>query len=55
MVRALLDGGADTNKARTDKGGTSPLYMAAHEGHAKVVRMLLDGGADANKARTDNG
>ena len=54
VVRALLDGGADANKARTD-GGSTPLLMAAQEGHAEVVRMLLDGGADANKATTDNG
>ena len=54
VVRALLDGGADTNKASTDDGET-PLLWAAHKGHVEVVRMLLDGGADANKASTDDG
>jgi ankyrin repeat protein len=53
-VRALLDGGADANKATADNGWT-PLIWAAENGHAAVVRMLLDGGADANKARTDAG
>jgi ankyrin repeat protein len=43
VVRQLLDGRADVNKARTDDGYT-PLLMAADRGHAEVMRQLLDGG-----------
>jgi ankyrin repeat protein len=48
VVRLLLDGGADVNKARTDNGCT-PLFMAASLGHAEAVRQLLDGGVDGRE------
>ena len=48
VVRALLDQGADINKACDD--GTTPLYMASQEGHGDVGRALLDQGADINKS-----
>ena len=54
VVRVLLEGGADVDKARTDNGAT-PLYMAAENGHEAVVRLLVERGADVDKARTDSG
>ena len=48
VVRLLLDGGADPNKA-TGYGDT-PLHWAAKNGQEDVVQLLLDRGADHNKA-----
>lgn len=50
----LLDGGADANKARTDKRST-PLYIAAQMEHVEVMRVLLRGGADPDKESTHLG
>ncbi|MGQ0650262.1 MAG: ankyrin repeat domain-containing protein [Gemmatimonadaceae bacterium] len=46
-VRALLDGGADINQV---SGGdhTSPLLMAAINGHYDVAMLLVERGADPN-------
>ena len=52
MLRALIEAGADVNKAMDN--GATPLYMAAQNGHEAVVRALIEFGADVNKAR-DNG
>ena len=41
MVRALLEAGADINKARN--GCDTPLFIACREGHADVVRVLEAG------------
>jgi len=42
----LAAGGAlDT----TDKGGWSPLAMAAHAGNSDILALLLDAGADVNE------
>ena len=30
--------------------GSTPLYVACHNGHEAVVKLLLDGGSDVNKA-----
>ena len=49
VVRALLEQGADIDKARND--GATPLYVASQKGHVDVVRVLLEQGADINKAR----
>ena len=48
MVRALIEAGADVNKASDD--GTTPLYVSTQEGHDAVVRVLIVAGADINKA-----
>ena len=52
MVRALIEAGADVNKAKDD--GVTPLYIATCNGHEAVVRALIEAGADVNKAK-DNG
>jgi cytohesin len=48
VVRALIEMGADVNKAR-DNGGT-PLITATQKGHEAVLRALIEAGADINKA-----
>ena len=45
----LLDGGADIRA--TDRGGNTPLHIAAQSGNLVLIKQLLDKGADAN-ART---
>ena len=40
MVRALIEMGADVNKAMDD--GVPPLLIAAYNGHEAVVRALID-------------
>ena len=51
MVRALIDRGADIDKAGDD--GFTPLYVASCYGHVDVVSMLLEQGADIDKAPDD--
>ena len=53
MVELLLKAdGVDVNKGIED--GTTPLYIAAQEGHPSVVELLLKAdGVDVNKARED--
>ena len=48
MLRALIELGADVNKANND--GLTPLYVGAQEGHEAMVRALIELGADINKA-----
>jgi ankyrin repeat protein len=50
-VRALIELGADVNKARND--GVTPLYIAAQVGHEAVVRALIEAGVDVNRAADD--
>jgi uncharacterized protein len=38
VVQALLQGGADVDKAADD--GATPLYVASDEGHTDIVRLL---------------
>jgi len=47
-VRALIDSGADVNKA--DNDGRTPLRAAANNGHEAIARALIDSGADARDA-----
>ena len=44
-MERLIAAGADVDKADTDDG-TTPLYMAALNGHTATVAMLLKSGAD---------
>jgi len=43
VVRALIEAGADVNKAGDD--GVSPLFIAAQEGLGAVLRTLIEAGA----------
>ena len=52
MVKILLDGGADPNKAGSS--GETALNWAALAGNLDMVKVLLGGGADPNQA-TDDG
>jgi ankyrin repeat protein len=45
VVERLIAAGADVDKATTDDGST-PLFMAALNGHTAIVVMLLKSGAD---------
>ena len=47
-VQALLQGGADVDKARDD--GITPLFVASENSHVPAVQALLQGGADVDKA-----
>ena len=47
LVAALVSSGASLS-ARSQKGGLTPLRMAAESGHAGYMRALLEAGADAN-------
>ena len=51
VVRALVEAGADFNKAKNDR--TTPLFVAAVNCHEAVVRVLIEAGVDVNKALSD--
>jgi ankyrin repeat protein len=51
VVKLLLNAGADVEAKDAD--GYFALFIAAQEGHPKVVKLLLDAGADKDK--TANG
>ncbi|XP_032442361.1 caskin-2 isoform X2 [Xiphophorus hellerii] len=46
MVAALLE---DERKEPTDSAYTTPLHLAARNGHKDVIRLLLKAGIDINK------
>lgn len=46
-ARALVEGGADINKA-SDGEGESPLVMAISNGHLELAKYFLDDGANPN-------
>ena len=52
--RLLLEAGANHDKARTETG-TTPLHLAAKNGHLEVVQLLIEAGGDINQARTNDG
>ncbi|KAM6957122.1 caskin-2 [Aplochiton taeniatus] len=47
MVVSLLEG---DRKEPTDSGFTTPLHLAARNGHKDIIRLLLKAGIDINKA-----
>ena len=55
-MRYLVEGGkADVDIAARDDG-TTPLFVAASNGHTEVVRVLVEEGkADVDKATSDDG
>jgi ankyrin repeat protein len=53
-AEALLDGGADINKAQTGDN-TSPLLTAVINGQFDMAMMLIKRGADPNVAAKNNG
>ena len=53
LTKKLIEANADIDQA--DNEGRNPLYVAAQEGHDKVVELLLTAGADKDKAMTRNG
>ncbi|XP_029996625.1 caskin-2-like isoform X2 [Sphaeramia orbicularis] len=46
MVVALLEG---ERKEQTDSAFTTPLHLAARNGHKDIIRLLLNAGIDINK------
>jgi ankyrin repeat protein len=46
MVEFLISHGANIN-AKTDRGST-PLHLAAEQGHKDIVKLLIDKGANIN-------
>ncbi|MEM6294779.1 MAG: ankyrin repeat domain-containing protein [Myxococcota bacterium] len=50
MVEALLDAGADPNRAQA--GGMTPLVAAVVGGHVETVRRLVEAGADPSADST---
>lgn len=44
VVKLLLASGANVEAA--DKGGWTPLYVAASSGHVEVTKLLLSSGAN---------
>ena len=51
VVKALIEAGADVNKAAND--GRRRCTWAAANGHEAVVKALIEAGADVNKANDD--
>ena len=51
IVRALLDGGADVNKANKD--GNTPLSASTYHSSGEIAMILLDAGANLNVANKD--
>jgi ankyrin repeat protein len=49
-VEALIEAGAGVDKLSTYS--TSPLWIAASNGHTKIVEALIEAGADVNKLST---
>jgi len=52
IARLLIEAGANKDLRRTEDGST-PLHVAAEEGHLDLVRLLIESGADS-EITTDN-
>ena len=59
IIKALIAGGSDGNKADVNKArttdGTTPLHVACDSGNIEIVKALIAGGSDVNKARRTDG
>ena len=53
-VKALLAAGATANQVESQRV-TSPLLMAAQDGHGECVKALLAAGATAHQVNPQNG
>lgn len=47
-MKACLLAGIPIDTKTTNKGGKTPLYLAAEQGHLHSCQILLERGADAN-------
>ena len=54
LVGLLIEAGVDYDKATADDG-TTPLYIAAQNGHVELVGLLIEAGVDYDKATADDG
>src|ERR1700737_2330104 len=50
-IKVLIDAGANIEALRDD--GTTPLHIAASNGHLTLAQMLLDAGANINAERSN--
>jgi len=53
IVNALINAGADVNKANTSETGLTPLMLAAGEGRIEIMKALLAKGASVNATNSD--
>jgi ankyrin repeat protein len=52
VIGLLIDHGA--NLYSTNSHGRTPLHVASHSGHLRVVKLLFRRGADVNVLDKDN-
>ena len=50
-MRFLIEVGAAKDQAAND--GTTPIFLAAYEGHLDIVRILVENGADKDQAHNE--
>lgn len=49
MVKTLIEHGADINESHIENG-TTPLIIAASNGHMDIVKLLVEHGTNVNKS-----
>ena len=52
-MKALIEAGADVNKATDSEMFPTALFQAVDEGHEAIVKMLIDAGADLDAVNDD--